>query len=96
MKIIYDDLISKATVLDLIRNSGLTGHDYRIVIDEIKNLPSAEPQIVRCEKCKWWYYEGSDTLGNRYGACCNPAHFISDSQVMHASFFCEGGTPRED
>lgn len=34
----------------------------------ILNLPSAQPEIIRCEDCK--HYE-ADIMGNPWGVCCH-------------------------
>lgn len=56
------DLIERQTVLDAVENemkSWLEGdrHDYRDVVDAIMDVPSAQPEIVRCRECKYadWY-----------------------------------------
>lgn len=41
----------------------------------IKALPSAQPEIIRCEDCK--HYE-ADIMGNPWGVCCHP-DWITDN-----------------
>ena len=40
----------------------------KLVVDRIKRLPSAQPEIIRCKDCKWsdWYTAAD---GHRYCYC---------------------------
>ena len=46
-----DDVISRQAAIDAIDNWWMTVDDNRHPIDVIKALPSAQPEIVRCEDC---------------------------------------------
>lgn len=72
-------------------------------IDDLRrylNLPSAEPEIIRCQDCKWW-----DRLeeGHPYGycrACRSGTHTerweISIYRQNRYDFFCADAEPKEE
>ena len=54
-----DDLISRQAAIDAIEptiKSILQGNSFKAinVMDKIRDLPSAEPEIIRCKDCEWW------------------------------------------
>lgn len=55
-----NDLISRQAVLDLARDICISTKDgsiYRhrcIDPDAVRELPSAQPEIIRCKDCKFW------------------------------------------
>lgn len=53
------DLISRQDALDALEKSRFLGAPYidtgiLIALQEIKALPSAQPEIIRCKDCKNW------------------------------------------
>ena len=57
--------------------------DVRCVLSD---LPSAQPEIVRCKDCKWW--------SNDYRECSNPNY--DDGYVTPAGFYCGYAERRTD
>lgn len=43
------DLISRQAAINAVTESG----DYFDMIERLNELPSAEPEIIRCKDCKW-------------------------------------------
>lgn len=39
------------------------GLRYTDVIDTLTELPSAEPEIIRCKDCKYWISDGCKEVG---------------------------------
>ena len=59
----------------------------KTAIDAIKELPSAEPQIIRCKDCKHSYDDIGGTYCS-YGVCVDC--------VVEEEFFCRDGERREE
>ena len=64
----YIDEIRKDTVI--VRNAG--GYFGTILSEVTGELPSAQPEIIRCKDCKWYgradkrrFYRGTDCLNHR-------------------------------
>ena len=57
-----DDLISRQAAIEAVdKNRDTVFHnsvDYEGVLYDINNLPSAQPEIVRCKDCKYFAGEG--------------------------------------
>lgn len=49
-----DDLISRESVKEILNSNALPYHVVPNVWDAINQLPSAQPEIVRCKDCKHW------------------------------------------
>jgi len=56
----------------------------RSIVDHIEEMPSAQPEIVRCRECRHW-----DT-GKNCGYCDIWDHYISNE-----AFYCACGERRE-
>ena len=61
-------------------------------IDVIKNLPSAQPEIVRCKDCKWWDFTSDNTMLPDWHRC----RYYGTR--MHTTYedFCSRGERREE
>ena len=46
---------------------------------QLKKLPSAQPEIIRCKDCKWW-------SNDDYRECSSPNY--DDGYVTPAGFYC--------
>lgn len=64
------DLISRQAAIDAV-----FGRSHNIIKQRLKNLPSAQLEIVRCEDCK--YYE-ADITANPWGVCCHKNWIVND------------------
>lgn len=59
MKTINDDIISRKAAIKTATNAYVvsgdgTKEEYRdLMVDCLKELPSAQPEIIRCKDCKW-------------------------------------------
>lgn len=93
-----DDLISRQAAIDAIehhKKAVLGEHNYdegiaygyatahRHLVDIVKQLPSVQPEIIRCKDCKHWTDENG-------GFCGIWDHYISNEE-----FFCGCGERRE-
>ena len=80
------DLIERQAAIDAVekesRVDGAYGYmDTKSIVDLLNDLPSAQPEIIRCKDCKWGDIYVSD--GNRYCYC-----MMSDPRIRTADDFC--------
>ena len=61
------DLISRKAAIDAI-----FGRSHEIIKMRIGNLPSAQPEIIRCRDCRHWYT--GDGYNHEKGAQCELTH----------------------
>lgn len=65
-----DDLISrKAAIEGANRIPDLTGYAFGSFIDMLTNLPSVQPEIIRCEDCKYWDTTWQNDWAKSYHYC---------------------------
>ena len=78
-----DDLISRQAAIDAVGFYSLHSGDKLLFADKpLRELPSAQPEIVRCKDCIWWRDED----------CTNPVGmFLPDEDD-----FCSCATRRKD
>ena len=87
-----DDLISRQDALDAIRECGIC--EQRIL-----DVPSAQPEIIRCKDCRWWDRESEDSpMG--YCHACKHGHYsrhweINIRRVYEEDFYCADAEPKE-
>ena len=62
-----NDLISRQAAIDAI-----FGRSHEIIKMRIGNLPSAQPEIIRCRECRHWYT--GDGYNHENGAQCALTH----------------------
>lgn len=69
-----DSHVSKKAVIDVIDNFNVfESREDQIALErKIAELPSAQPEIIRCKDCKWYgradkrrFYRGTDCLNHR-------------------------------
>ena len=67
------------------------------VINDIKQLPSAQPDVVRCKDCKWL-----DKYSEKRGYCMATKHGFMSShweigiyRIYDEDFFCADAEPKE-
>lgn len=97
-----NDLISRQAAIDAIKptlKSILQGNSFKAinVVDKIRALPSAEPEIIRCKDCRWW-----DKYGNYDNGYCMAAKhgYLSEhweiriSRTYKGDFYCADAEPK--
>lgn len=63
------DLIDRQAAIDALDTIHYTDReDWRAVLSTVENLPSAQPEIIRCKDCK--YAEIADPEDNQDGYTC--------------------------
>lgn len=94
-----DDLISRQAAIDAIEQmqmpimrSEFPEEQYVFTgmseaLRAIKDLPSAQPEIIRCKNCTWW----SD---DEYRECSSPNY--DNVHVTPAGFYCGYAERRSD
>ena len=87
-----DDLISRQAAIDalhmhLMYRMGTDSNKKRL--DEwINNLPSVQPEIIRCKNCAWWQREWSTN-----GKSCYYCPMVDTN--TGADFYCANAERRE-
>ena len=103
-----DDTISRQAAIDAVYESAvgrrmLSGHKDLITI--LNNLPSTQPEIIRCKDCKHWrqqtnyagaplsfgFCESDDMWQSLYGETCEISHIDTDDD-----FYCGYAKRRTD
>jgi len=77
-----DDLISRQAAIDAIcgMHTGgkkavaralpnTYGADLREIVEQIEDLPSAQPEVIRCNSCKYWTQSTGKMTGYGLGRC---------------------------
>ena len=65
-----DDLISRQAVLNLLH--ALPPEEVTtkaMLIQSVKQMDAAQPEIIRCRECKWWDRCPSSTIAPLYHLC---------------------------
>ena len=65
-----DDAISRQAVLKLL--STMPPEDATtkaLLIQSVKQMDAAQPEIIRCRECKWWDRCPSSTIAPLYHLC---------------------------
>lgn len=92
-----DDLISRQDAIDVADRADYTGlavEDVKKVTDEVvkelKKLPSAEPEIIRCRDCK--YAEVADKEDSQDGYTCQ----FHRGSIWFSGSYCSWAERRQD
>ena len=66
-----DDIISRQAAIDVVDAVWSVTGDKNVakVWDQIKDLPSAQPEIIRCNSCKHWTQSTGKMKGYGLGRC---------------------------
>ena len=105
-----DDLISRQAAIDALYDwsehsmTDAEAWHIRQVIGDIKSLPSAQPEIIRCKDCKHWrqhnyqgaplsfgFCESDDMWRSLYGETYEVSHIDTDDD-----FYCGHAERRTD
>lgn len=89
------DLISRKAVVDFLMDTA-DGYDYietrtDKMIEDIKKIPSAEPEIIRCKDCKHWTQSTGKMKGYGLGRCD-----FHDADLVTCNGFCYWAEGRTD
>lgn len=57
------DLIDRQAAIDAVSNWLYDGDDKRSVDQLLSELPSAQPEIIRCKDCKYFEYDHFENVG---------------------------------
>ena len=89
-----DDLISRQAVIKEFSCCDLTpdgGIDVNDAIDFLNQLPSAQPEIIRCNSCKHWTQSTGKMKGYGLGRCD-----FHDADLVTCNGFCYWAERRND
>lgn len=91
-----DDLISRKEAIDLLKQMRKDGDmvpwEGKNVFARIRELPTIQPEIVRCKDCKHW--KDSDGVFRR-GTGAESKCPLNLHQVYEGTFFCGLAERRE-
>ena len=74
-------------------------YDKACIIGVLEEVPSAQPEIVRCGECKWWEKQEDSPLGycNAVKHCHYSRHWeIQIYRRYEPDFFCADGERRSE
>ena len=78
------DLISRQAAIDAIRGE-IEVNGYSHVVDVLEQLPSAQPEIIRCKDCRYYRWE--------IDMCDYP--YATAHNVVHEDDFCSKAERKE-
>ena len=99
------DLIDRQAAIKAIENlqdcyNGFSDtYDKACIIGVLEEVPSAQPEIVRCGECKWWEKQEDSPLGYCYAVkhCHYSRHWeIQIYRRYEPDFFCADGERRNE
>ena len=79
-----NDLISRQAAIDALEWTWAG----KAAFDAIKNLPSAQPELIRCGECKHRYTEGENVV---YNVC-----ELNHNKVQPDDWYCGDAERREE
>ena len=88
------DLISRQAAIAHAVPLNLFGREVMMVsVSELENLPSAQPEIIRCKECKYW--KDSDGVYRR-GFDAESKCPLNLKKVYEGTFYCGMAERRTD
>jgi len=69
--------------------------DYDIAIKELKDLPSAQPEVIRCTECKHYREYDSEYVENAVVVQCMADRYPI-SETIPDGWFCAGAERKDD
>ena len=89
------DLISRQAVIDLLKQMRKDGDmipwEGKDVFARIRELPSAQPEIIFCNSCKYWTQATGKMKGYGLGRCD-----FHDADLVTCNGFCYWAERRTD
>lgn len=89
-----DDLISRQAAVNLISQhtfyNDYDGIDMCSLVDGLRELPSAQQEIIRCGECKYWQTTWQNDWSPNYHYCPNV------DGVRRNDFYCADAERRDD
>ena len=92
-----DNLISRQAAIELIERMKPYHQDADDIAEMIANMPSAQPEIIRCKDCRWWDnfgdYDNDYCMAAKHGYWSS--HWeISIRRVYKGDFYCADAEPK--
>ena len=82
------ELIDRQEAIEACMKYNGQGYIWSLIMKEIEQLPSAEPEIIHCEKCQFSEYDA--LYGDRY------CHYDGKAEVVPDGHFCGYGRERQN
>jgi len=90
-----DDLIRRADAIDAIKTKAYRHTYLDQILDIIKDLPSAQPEIIRCTECKHYREYDSEYVANAVVVQCMADRYPI-SETIPDGWFCAGAERKDD
>lgn len=87
-----DDLISRKDLIEAFKEEFyyMYSDDFNYMIKWFKDLPSAQPEIIKCKECKYWDIDWIPAIGE--GHYCP----MMDHVMVEDEWCCYGERINED
>lgn len=85
------DLIDRGKAIEAIGEIHSLDYNAQAIKARIEQLPSAQPEIVRCWECKWWELTPDNTMLPDWHKC----RFYGTRMHTRDNDFCSKGERRE-
>lgn len=84
------DLISRQAAIDSIDRTGLDDDEKDTAIRVIQELPSAQPEVIRCKDCEHWDTTWESDYAPNYHFC------PMLGRMSEGDFYCSDAERRTD
>ena len=90
-----DDLISRQAAIDAIMGEPTDAHYPSWYAERLEQLPSAQPEIIRCTECKHYREYDSEYIANAVVVQCMADRYPI-SETIPDGWFCAGAERKDD
>lgn len=90
-----DDLISRQAAIETFKDCAVNGVGIDGIVDALKQLPSAQPEIIRCTECKHYREYDSKYVENAVVVQCMADRYPI-SETIPDGWFCAGAERKDD
>ena len=90
-----DDLISRQAAIDAIMGEPTDAHYPSWYAERLEQLPSAQPEVIRCTECKYYREYDSEYVENAVVVQCMADRYPI-SETIPDGWFCAGAERKND
>lgn len=89
------DCISRRQAIETFKDCAVNGVGIDGIVDALKQLPSAQPEIIRCTECKHYREYDSKYVENAVVVQCMADRYPI-SETIPDGWFCAGAERKDD
>ena len=89
------DCISRQAAIETFKDCAVNGVGIDGIVDALKQLPSAQPEIIRCTECKHYREYDSEYVANAVVVQCMADRYPI-SETIPDGWFCAGAERKDD